>query len=385
MDTANMPVVEIKGTARQRGQAHGEALRPSITETVARWRESIAADYDPDVDGFIDAFLNANRFPAALERWTPGLMDEIEGIAEGAGQAEREILAIQFGDEQWWFDQERKADVEAKAITAQGKGCTAFGEAGDATLVGQTMDIESWSEGLQALLHVREEDGSETFIFTFAGYLGLLGMNSHGVGICCNALLQLDHSDDGLPVAAVVRGVLARRDVDEAAAFVRQIKHASGQNYVIGSSGKVVSLECSGSSVAAYTPDDGGARLWHTNHPLSNDDTGHFQDRLARSNRDPEGLDDNTVTRFATMAQRFGELGRPASLDDVKAALASEDDGRFPIARRLDPDNRDATSYTAGTAVYQLDEPPALHLAAGPASITPFRTFRFASATQSAA
>lgn len=385
MDTGTMPVVELKGTARQRGHAHGEALRPQITETVARWRASIAADYDPDVDGFIDGFLSANRFPAALDRWTPGLMDEIKGIAEGAGQPEREILAIQFGDEQWWFDQERKADAAAAAITAQGKGCTAFGEAGDTTLVGQTMDIEPWSEGLQALLHVNEDDGSEAFFFTFAGYLGLLGMNSHGVGICCNALLQLDHSDDGLPVAAVVRGVLARRDVDEAAAFVRQIKHASGQNYVIGSPGKVVSLECSGSSVATYTPDGGGARLWHTNHPLSNNDTGHFHDRLARSKLEPEGLNDNTLTRFATMAHRFGELDRAATVDDVKAALASEDDGRYPIARRLDPDNRDVTSYTAGTAVYQLDEPSALHLAAGPASITPFRTFRFASTAQTAA
>lgn len=390
MNTSEMPVVELSGTPRHCGQIHGEALRSQIAETLARWRANIATEYDPDVDRFIDVFLEATRFPAAIERWTPGLLDEIEGLAEGAGQPGRDLLALQLMDERWWFDTERKAAAKAGLEPSGGdKNCTSFGtaeSAGGTTLMGQTMDIEVWSEGLQALLHLHDADGTETYLFTIAGFLGLLGVNSHGVGICCNALFELDHSDDGLPVAAVVRGVLRRKDAAEAAAFVREIKHASGQNYVIGDPGEVMSLECSAASVAPYAPLSGGARVWHTNHPLSNDDTALYRAREGKTGREPirfEGT--NSAKRFAAIERRLGDPRRSVELADLKLALASEDDSDHPIARRLDPGTPNAIGYTAGTAIYELKDQPVLHLAAGPASITPFQTFRFTSAARSVA
>lgn len=389
MDTSHMPVIELKGTARERGQAHGEALRPRIAESLARWRADIAAAYDSDVDGFIVAFLGATRFPAALERWTPGLLEEIEGIAAGAGQPGRDILALQFMDEQWWFNEERKAAAAAPSLSSEGKNCTAFGDAEarrGTTLMGQTMDIAPWSEGLQALLHIHEADGTETYVFTTAGFLGLLGVNSHGVGICCNALLQLDHSDDGLPVAAVVRGVLGHHDAEGAAAFLRRIRHASGQNYLLGGPGTVMSLECSAKSVVPYVPADGGTRICHTNHPLSNEDTALCRARLGKSAHEPLDFGGpNSARRLAAIERRLGDPDRAVSLADLKAALASEDDPKHPIARRLDPAKPNAIGYTAGTAIYELKDPPVLYLAAGPASTTSFRAFRFAATARSAA
>lgn len=390
METSLMPVVEMQGSARQRGRAHGEALKARIAETMARWHDDIAVAYDPDVDGFIDAFLAATRFPAALDRWTPGLMDEIEGIAESSGQPRRDVIALQFMDEQWWFNAERKASAQTGADGfAEGKNCTSFGaadRAGGTTLMGQTMDIAAWSEGLQALLHIHEPDGAAAHVFTFAGFLGLLGLNSHGVGICCNALLQLDHSDDGLPVAGVMRGVLCQPDAASAAAFVRKVKHASGQNYVIGAPGAVISLECSAASVAPFSPHADGARVWHTNHPLSNRDTGLYGARLAAAGQDMPALEgSNTAARLAAIEGRLGAPGQPVDLDGVKAALSSEDDPANPIARRLDPDKPNVIGYTAGTAIYELGPEPVLHLAAGPASITPFRSYRFAASARNAA
>ena len=390
METSLMPVIEMRGEPRRRGQAHGEALKVEIAETMARWHSDIALAYDPDVEGFIEAFLASTCFPAALDRWTPGLMDEIEGIAEGADQPRRDVIALQFMDEQWWFNAERKvlAQIGADGF-GESKNCTSFGAAdpaGGTTLMGQTMDIAAWSEGLQALLHIHEADGTEAHVFTFAGFLGLLGLNSHGVGVCCNALLQLDHSDDGLPVTAVMRGVLRQRDAASAAAFVNKVKHASGQNYVIGAPGAVMSLECAATSVAPFLPHADGARVWHTNHPLSNRDTDLYRARLTTAGQDMPSLEgSNTAARLAAIEGRMGAPGQPVDLDVAKAALSSQDDPANPIARPLDPDKPNVIGYTAGTAIYELGPEPVLHLAAGPASITPFRIYRFAESARSAA
>ncbi len=385
METSHAPVVEMRGTPRQKGQAHGAALAPKIAETMARWRADIAAAYDSDVDGFIDSFLGGTRFPAALERWTPHLLEEIDGIAEGAGQPVRDVLALNFMDEQWWFNAERKAASDVP----EGKNCTSFGStdsAAGATLMGQTMDIAAWSEGLQALLHLHDDDGRETYVFTFAGFIGLLGLNSRGVGICCNALLELDHSDRGLPVAAVMRGVLGHDDPASAAAFVNRVNHASGQNYVIGGPGQVMSLECSAASVAPYVPHADGARLCHTNHPLSNTDTGHYRSRTGKST--DEILDftgTNSMSRFASIEGRLVEPGQAVDLDSCKAALASEDDPANPVARRLEPSKPNIIGYTAGTAIFELSDQPVLHFAAGPASVTHFQSYKFAAKARDAA
>src|SRR5205085_8791957 len=107
---------------------------------------------------------------------------------------------------------------------------------------------------------------------TQAGCIGVNGMNNRAIGICCNAVWQLTGSRDGLPVACIVRGVLRQRSEDEAAAFLRQAKHASGQNYLLGGPARAYSFECSAGKVSQFKPADRDDVVWHTNHPLANDD-----------------------------------------------------------------------------------------------------------------
>jgi isopenicillin-N N-acyltransferase like protein len=67
----------------------------------------------------------------------------------------------------------------------------------------------------------------EAFVLSFAGMIGLNGLNKRGVAICCNSLGQLMGRPDGLPVACIVREVLKQESEGDAAAFVQQIEHAS--------------------------------------------------------------------------------------------------------------------------------------------------------------
>ena len=64
-------------------------------------------------------------------------------------------------------------------------------------------------------------------------------------GICCNTLMELQASDSGLPVAFIVRGILSKRNGQDALFFIKNIPNASGQNYIIGTQDSVCDFESS--------------------------------------------------------------------------------------------------------------------------------------------
>ena len=57
-------------------------------------------------------------------------------------------------------------------------------------------------------------------MLTHAGLIGLNGLNSAAIGVCCNTLKQLANCRDGLPVACVVRGVLRQETAAAAVDFL---------------------------------------------------------------------------------------------------------------------------------------------------------------------
>ncbi|MCJ7624255.1 MAG: hypothetical protein MUO76_12190, partial [Anaerolineaceae bacterium] len=96
-------VIELKGSGRARGLAHGEALRADIHELFGNWKENIRQDMGMDPDVFLEQMLTETDFIPAVKRWTPELLDEVEGIAEGAGVDFNTVFARQLSDEEIWF------------------------------------------------------------------------------------------------------------------------------------------------------------------------------------------------------------------------------------------------------------------------------------------
>src|SRR5262249_16063151 len=221
--------------------------------------------YKMDPDAFIKKFYAKTDYVSAMKKWTPDLLDEVKGLADGVGVDQETMLVFQFVDEYW---------VNGEDVAAE--KCSALGVARRGkhpAIVAQNLDIEGFDDGSQVVLHVKHPDSDlESFVFTSAGMIGSNGMNNHAIGICANTLSQLRHGRDGLPVACIIRGVLAQRTFEAAVDFLQQIKHASGQNYLIGGPDKVASFECSYGKVSRYGPGEGRDVVWHTNHPLANDD-----------------------------------------------------------------------------------------------------------------
>jgi hypothetical protein len=185
-------------------------------------------------------------------------------MADGSGQSLESLLAVQLLDELWAYGE-----------TAAGGQCTSIGlRAGgeEPTWVAQTIDVETFRHGFQTVLHVKHPNSDlEAFFVTSAGLIGFNGMNSKGVGLCCNAV-PLNSRQDGLPVACIVRGVLARDSAQEAYDFLQRVPHASAQNYLVGGPDSVFDLECSANQVALYRAQGWEDAVWHANLPLVNDD-----------------------------------------------------------------------------------------------------------------
>jgi hypothetical protein len=353
--TSAVRVVDVSGSRREIGRAHGEEARSLIGRGLERWFGVIEPRLHTSGEAYVASFLDATEFPETIERYTPELLEEVKGIAEGARQDFDVILAYQLMDEEWAYRstvmRTRGASVEA---------CSAAGILREdaPTILAQNMDLPSHYDGTQVLLRLRPDGGPETMIFTPAGLIGTTGLNSHGLGVCVNAMSQLRHRSSGLPVGFILRAMLARKTANEAAAFVRAVPHATGQNYLIGDPGALFDFEASPGRVSELHAEAG--QLRHTNHPLVNQDLD--PDMAGRS-------DSTTVERLDRLERDLKPLAGRATVEDLKRTLS---DREVPVCVP-----RGSSWMTLGSVVMELSDAPVLHVALGPPADTPYTTARF--------
>jgi hypothetical protein len=182
---------------------------------------------------------------------------------------------------------------------------------------------------------------------------------------------QLANCRDGLPVACIVRGVLSQSSEADAVAFLKRVKHASGQNYVMGGPDKAYSFECSANKVSEFRPAGREDVVWHTNHPLANDDhTDRYRELLRRSPAAPS--QGNSGVRLKCLEDRLGQA-TDFGVDLFKATLCSKDSATHPVSV---PKGKTGT-FTFASTIMVLSDRPELHIAAGPPDVTPFEILRF--------
>ncbi len=353
-------VLELKGNGYERGLEHGRQLKSEIAKLVRLWKDDLRGQSGQDPDILVKRFLAETDFIPAVKKWTPDVLDEVRGIADGSGQPFETMFAFQLVDEIWVY-----LDKMA-AHHCSGLGVVRSG--GHPAFIAQNIDLEPFRDGFQAVLRIAG-DGirPEQLVFTFAGHVGINGVNEGSVGIVCNTLLQLSASSDGLPVAFVIRGVLACASGDDALRFVRGVRHASGQNYIIGAGNSIYDLEASASKVVEFKPFPDGRFVYHTNHPLINDDLKPWalMDEFSLA---------NTKTRLASVKNRLGSDAAAVDEEAIKAILRSKDSAHHPVCRTLRPGS---SVFTFGATIMTLSGTPALDVTMGPPDVNPFVHLRF--------
>ena len=256
-----IPVLELSGSPSELGEGHGEQQRAQIREYSERFlewllRHSVFAQCEQDV---WEKWLPQ---VAANERVAPHLVEEMRGIARGAGVSFERIFLLNS-----------ILDLVSFCYLEMGVnfGCTSFAVAREAetarTLVGQTYDMPELHQDYLVLLRLTPQLGPRQLVFSFAGVVGAGGLNEAGIGLSINFLSCRDVGMGRLH-SCVVREVLASASLGEALTAPVVPPRAGGAHYLVGDDhGNVVSVETTGQQFQAIYPE--GNAFGHTNHYLS--------------------------------------------------------------------------------------------------------------------
>jgi len=115
------------------------------------------------------AFRHVAGVEGFVKRWAPHLVDEVRGIADGAGIDLRAALWLQWG----------MAAPEACTAFAVGPDYTGDGS----TYAGQTKDTGLGANERSIVLKVRPDGRPAILSFSYAGHLAQIGISSTGVSL----------------------------------------------------------------------------------------------------------------------------------------------------------------------------------------------------------
>jgi len=355
-------VLELKGTPYVRGQIHGRSLKPEIRELVKRWKTDIEKTYSVPAATYIQRLLEASDFQPAIERWTPGLLDEVRGIADGAGIDFQTMYAYQLIDETWVMSDDLGLSK-----------CTTIGvrRRGDSpALVAQTLDLPAFYHGYQTVLRIEgSADEPGALIFTIPGVVAANGLNDRSIAVCVNAVTQLAYSAKGLPVDFIIRGILRQKTYQEAVRFLKEIRPAAPQNYVIGGPKEAAGFERSANRMVEFVPFKGAEFTFHTNHPLVNDDFNpSFIEGLKKQGVRLEAYK-SLCPRFNFLQETFKDNAAALDLAVLKRVFADRDSGI-----------NNARTY--GCTIMILGDHPELYISPGRPDQEPFVALDFERRTE---
>jgi isopenicillin-N N-acyltransferase-like protein len=316
---AMFPVIEASGSAFERGRIHGSQARGRVESSLANYARLFEFNGMP----WQEALRRAMPFREVIGNFNASLLEEIDGIAQGAGRSAGEILALNA----------RTELLPAQVLSGADNGeCTAIavspgGSATGGTLLAQNWDWVGSQRESMILLRVREDDGAGFLTLTEAGMLAKIGMNSSGFGVCLNILRsKFDGERPGLPVHVFLRALLERPGTRDAIAFACALAFGSSSNVLCGDrSGDTASLEVSPRGVQVVRGE--GATLCHTNHFLAPDAAG-WQATLLSSL--------STVPRLERARQHAASKPKNG-IEDLKRLLRDESAGYLSICRAPDP------------------------------------------------
>jgi isopenicillin-N N-acyltransferase like protein len=288
------PELTIVGAPRERGRAYGAAVAPLIRHSIASYARLFASRRGLD---WAASQAEAMRFTPLLAELAPDLLDEMAGIAEGAGLGFEEIVALNVRTELMAgvgagiyhpasaaaLARNRAAGVPEhplepgepdRAAQAIDDGeCTTAAAANPATRDGRTWLAQTWDwQGDQRaaciMLRVRAPGEPSILTMTEAGMLAKIGLNSAGVAVGLNLLRSLaDGRAPGMPVHVLLRKLLQARSFAEARATAGLAPAAGSSCITLASgAGELVSLELTPAGVAEVWAE--GGLLAHANHCL---------------------------------------------------------------------------------------------------------------------
>ncbi|PZV36385.1 C45 family autoproteolytic acyltransferase/hydolase [Mesorhizobium kowhaii] len=340
MSIPSFPLVEIAGPPFSRGQQYGRAARERIARSVRIYSQRLLAmsyawnDVREIVRGFVPT----------VEEFAPDYLEEMRGIADGAGCSFEEIVLVNARTE--------ILEIGRKATAREAPdGCTGVIVMPEMARDGALIHAQNWDwlpECAQTgvVLMIRTDDGPDILTFTEAGGLARSGLNSAGLAITANYLeSDRDYDRPGIPLPFIRRKFLESQHLAQGIKTVATTPKSGSNNMMLSTAaGFAIDFECAPDESFPILPERGV--LAHANHWTSPAALSKLRDTGIANV--PE-----SYYRDYRVRERLGSRGGGLAVEDVKDALFDRFGEPFSVCRPWRPEFPGSISETVAMIVMQ--------------------------------
>jgi isopenicillin-N N-acyltransferase-like protein len=201
-----MKFVKCEGTPYEIGFAHGAGARAETAVSLATYKQMFS-EHNLNWEESRRCGLT---FEKAIRALDADLIDEMRGVADGAGLDYEDILAMNS----------RSEILSVTTGASSDEGCTAIGVVSDRTDTNRMYHCQNWDwrasqEKALIILRIEQPGKPSILMLTEGGIVGKIGLNSAGIAVTLNAL-SAPGKATGVPVHILLRGILNSKTFLEA-------------------------------------------------------------------------------------------------------------------------------------------------------------------------
>ena len=356
MDYAPFPLIDLSGSPRERGRTHGQLATDRLRRGVKMYSELLLKN---GVD-WKELEHRAERLVPRIESFDPAYIEEMRGIAEGAGEPFAAVVLMNARTEM--VAASRKQHVEKHFPD----GCTAAlalpeASADGALLHGQNWDWRAECAETGVVLRIRSENGPDILTFTEAGGLARSGLNSAGIGLTANALeCDRDYQRGaGVPLPFIRRKVLESAHLSDAVCTIFSTPKLGSNHMAVSQAtadgrAEAFGFECAPDETFWLAPDKG--LYVHANHWIA---------EPARAKVKDTGLQETpcSIYRDKRVREQLAPKRGKLTLEDFRAAFFDDWNAPWSVCRPARANNR---GNLVATSAMILMRPGEGHLEACP-------------------
>jgi hypothetical protein len=346
MTPSPLPFVSVSGSPFERGRQYGAAVPERVRRSVEL--------YGSQLDKFgCDAAGKSrliSEFVREIEAFDASFVEEMRGIAEGAGIAFEDVVLINARTEVI-----AKARLEKSGPSSSedelDDGCTGAVILPERSASGELIHGQNWDWKAECaetaiVLRVRRDDGPDFLTFVEAGGLARCGLNAAGISITANYLeSERDFCQRGVPLALIRRKVLEQEHLAFAIKAVATTPKACSNNMIVSTAeGFAIDFECAPNEAFQIYPSDG--LIVHANHWAS---------PVALAKLADTGLSSvpDSVYRDWRVRRLLDKAGRTLTTDDLKRAFFDDFLSPYAVCRPPRPSMGGNLSATVAMVIME--------------------------------
>lgn len=259
-----LPVLRVEGTHREVGRQIGAACAPAVRHAITLGPDAVPRDGRT----MAEQLDLVDRYRQVTAERLPYLVDELDGVAEGADVDPRLVFAASI-EEIWAPNDSAAHSADGSAFGAERGRCSDLVAGPPATtdgslLIAHNNDLDADVEPHLAAIEWNVDGDPRMFTIGVGPWISV-GWNDAGMALSGNELSPTDNRI-GLPRLLLVREHLRQTSVAAMVEAALDSDRASAYNNIFaGPDGQVVNVEGSATDAATYSLDERGC-LVHTNH-----------------------------------------------------------------------------------------------------------------------